>query len=337
MKRGASGLSLLVGIDKPTCMSSHDVVNHIRHIFQEKRVGHTGTLDPLATGVLPICVGPATRLSAYLTSHDKYYRVRLVFGAQTETDDRDGSIIRSAVVPDEVLDPFFAQSFLDSLVGIHKQLPPVYSAIKVNGVKACDAARRGNIIDLAPRDIEVFSAQLEGISGHGFAEERAWDVSFHVSKGTYIRSLVRDIGTALDTYAYVDALRRTRAGKLGEEACVSLEVLEDIGADASLDPVQMLGFRFAFVDDKALTDVENGKALSRDTLTLYAFPPLSLREKGCGCTSGLIKSCEAPAESELVSIVGKNRLYGIYEYCTESDFFKPRCVFQSGVCRGTVV
>ena len=337
MKRGESGLSLVVGIDKPTGMSSHDVVNHVRHIFKEKRVGHTGTLDPLATGVLPICVGPATRLSTYLTAHDKYYHVRMVFGAQTDTDDRDGNIIRTAAVPDEVLDPFFAQSFLDSLVGTHKQLPPVYSAIKVNGVKACDAARRGNIIDLAPRDIEVFSAQLMSISGHGLGEERSWDVSFHVSKGTYIRSLVRDIGTAFDSYAYVDALRRIQSGKLSEKSCVSLEVLEEIGADGALDPVQILGFRFAFVDEDALADVGNGKALSRDTLVLYTFPSPSLPEKACGCTPGLIKSDKEPLDSELVSIVGNNRLYGIYEYSVDLNLYKPRCVFQSGVSRGSIV
>lgn len=163
MKRGASGLSLVVGVDKPVGMSSHDVVNRCRALFGEKRVGHTGTLDPLASGVLPICVGPATRLAAFLTEHDKHYRVSIAFGVATDTDDAAGEIIRSGEAKAQLRDPSFARAFLEGLKGCHKQLPPVYSAIKVQGEKACDAARKGRIIDLAPRDIEVYDACLEGI------------------------------------------------------------------------------------------------------------------------------------------------------------------------------
>lgn len=114
-------------------------------------------------------MGPATRLDQFLTGHDKSYVVSVVFGAATDTDDCDGEVIRTGVVPDEVFDPFFASVFVGGLVGKSKQLPPVYSAIKVGGTKACDAARKGRVIDLAPRDIEVYSAEFLGIGArrHG--------------------------------------------------------------------------------------------------------------------------------------------------------------------------
>ena len=197
MKRGDTDLCLVLAVDKPSGMTSHDVVSRARRIFGEKRVGHTGTLDPLASGVLPLCVGPATRLDQFLTGHDKSYVVSVVFGAATDTDDCDGEVIRTGVVPDEVFDPFFASVFVGGLVGKSKQLPPVYSAIKVGGTKACDAARKGRVIDLAPRDIEVYSAELLGIGGADGAEPARWDIAFKVSKGTYIRALARDIGHSL--------------------------------------------------------------------------------------------------------------------------------------------
>ena len=143
MKRGQSGLSLIIGIDKPQGMSSHDAVNRIRRMFGERRVGHMGTLDPLATGVLAVCVGPASRLDAYLTNHDKTYEARIAFGAQTDTDDAAGEVIRQAAVASELSDATFAQEYLASIVGPRMQMPPAYSAIKKDGVKAYEAARRG--------------------------------------------------------------------------------------------------------------------------------------------------------------------------------------------------
>ena len=224
MKRGTTDLCLVLAVDKPSGMTSHDVVSRARRIFGEKRIGHTGTLDPLASGVLPLCVGPATRLDQFLTGHDKSYVVSVVFGAATDTDDCDGEVIRTGVVPDEVFDPFFASVFVGGLVGKSKQLPPVYSAIKVGGTKACDAARKGRVIDLAPRDIEVYSAELLGIGGADGAEPARWDIAFKVSKGTYIRALARDIGHSLGCPAHVGALRRTAAGAIGIADCVTLEV-----------------------------------------------------------------------------------------------------------------
>ena len=124
MKRGESGLSLVVGVDKPSGMTSHDVVNRCRRIFGEKRVGHTGTLDPLASGVLPICIGPATRLGAYLTGHDKSYRATIAFGVGTDTDDCEGTVTRTGEAPVEVGDRCFAEQAVEQMLGPQKQLPP---------------------------------------------------------------------------------------------------------------------------------------------------------------------------------------------------------------------
>lgn len=350
MKRGASGLSLVVGVDKPVGMSSHDVVNRCRALFGEKRVGHTGTLDPLASGVLPICVGPATRLAAFLTEHDKHYRVGIAFGVATDTDDAAGEVIRSGKAPDCLRDPAFARSFLDGLKGCHKQLPPVYSAIKVQGEKACDAARKGRIIDLAPRDIEVYDARLEGIvnafgtsgssGGSGTCGEClpgtqvVWDVSFHVSKGTYIRSLARDAGASLGCPAHVAALRRERVGVLGLDECVSLETLQSVGARAALDPVRLLGLRVAYASEGQRKLAANGGMLDAAEVRLFERRRTTMEAELCACTAGVRESREAPFDGELVSLVADNRLVGLYEYDGQLDRYRSRCVFQTGVSRG---
>lgn len=336
-KRGQSGLSLVVGVDKPTGVTSHDVVSRCRRIFGEKRVGHTGTLDPLASGVLPICIGPATRLDAYMTGHDKSYIVRIVFGAATDTDDCEGEIIREASVPDEVFDPFFAEVFVSSLVGAHKQLPPVYSAIKVDGVKACDAARRGRIINLEPRDIEVHEAKLIAVNGADGREAPSWDVVFRVSSGTYIRALARDVGQGVGTCAHVGSLRRTSAGPVTLGDCVSLEALEELKERAALDPVKLLGHRFVFADDRIERLVANGNPLPERLVTLCERRSASPALEMCACTTGVRESCEPACDGELVSVVARNKLAALYRFDAESHRYESRCVFQIGVSRGSCI
>lgn len=334
MKRGTSGLSLVVGVNKPAGMTSHDVVGRCRAIFGERRVGHTGTLDPLATGALLLCVGPATRLDAYLAGHDKRYRVRIAFGAATTTDDAQGEVTVRADVPGQVLDPAFAARFVKSLEGPSKQLPPVYSALKVDGRKACDEARAGRVIDLAPRDIEVYSAELLAVNeaeGDGLS---SWDVAFHVSKGTYIRALARDAGNMLGCPAHVAALERTRAGALDLAECVTLERLAEMGPAAALDPVRLLGFRFAYADGALAAAVANGAPLPAGDCTLYEQRRPGPAAQMCACTSGVCESAEPPAQGELVSMITENRLAAIYGFDAERGRFAARCVFQTGVSRG---
>ena len=334
MKRGTSGLSLVVGVNKPAGMSSHDVVNRCRRIFDERRVGHTGTLDPMATGVLPICVGPATRLGTYLTGHDKHYRVRIAFGAGTDTDDAEGRGVRTSEVPQKVLDPEFAAAFAAGLVGARKQMPPAYSAIKVNGKKSYEAARAGNIIDLAPRDIEVYDARLVGVNeGRGDALP-SWDVEFHVSKGTYIRALARDAGVALGCPAHVAALERTQLGMLELSECASLEALEELKDRAALDPVRLLGVRFAYVQGDLAAKVSNGSPVPARALPLFERRRATSDAEFCACTAGVRESCEPARDGEVVAVIAENRLVALYGYDGGRATYQARCVFQTGVSRG---
>lgn len=310
------------------------MVNRCRGIFGEKRVGHTGTLDPMATGVLPICVGPATRLGSYLTGHDKRYRVTIAFGAGTDTDDAEGRVVRTGPVPDRVLDPEFARAFVASLVGERKQMPPAYSAIKVNGKKSYEAARAGTIIDLTPRDIVVHDAQLLDVREGAGETLPSWDVEFHVSKGTYIRALARDAGVALGCPAHVAALERTGLGLLTLEECVSLETLADLKDRAALDPVRLLGVRFGFAQKDLAARVVNGAQLAPADLPLFERRRTTSVAEFCACTAGVRESCEALRPDELVAVIADNRLLALYGYDEARDLLQARCVFQTGVSRG---
>lgn len=334
MKRGLSGLSLVVGVNKPGGMSSHDVVNRCRSIFGERRVGHTGTLDPMATGVLPVCVGPATRLGTYLTGHDKSYRVSIAFGAGTDTDDAEGRIVRTGQVPDKVLDPEFAAAFVAGLVGERKQMPPAYSAIKVNGTKSYEAARAGTIIDLAPRDIVVYDARLLDVHEPCEGSLPRWDVEFRVSKGTYIRALARDAGISLGCPAHVAALERTELGLLTLDECVSLETLADLKDRAALDPVRLLGVRFVYVQDELAAKVANGAALPAQACPLFERRRTTSAAEMCACTAGVRESCTAPHDDELVAVISDNKLIALYAFDEQRAIYQARCVFQTGVSRG---
>ncbi|MEG0504952.1 MAG: tRNA pseudouridine(55) synthase TruB [Raoultibacter sp.] len=334
MKRGTSGLSLVVGIKKPVGMSSHDVVNRCRRIFGEKRVGHAGTLDPLAQGALLICVGPATRLDAYIANHDKRYRFRVTFGISTDTDDAAGEVIRRGEVPPEVFDESFAQTFVGNLVGPQKQMPPVYSAIKVDGQRSYKAARAGTIIDLKPRDIEIYDARLERIISSDEETGPAWDIDVHVSKGTYIRSLARDIGNMIGCPAYVSRLERTQAGSLDLAECVTLEVLEERGINAALDPVRLLGNRFVFADKDIAQAVGNGSVIPLDLVTVYERRRSTALLEMCSCTAGVQISSRPLEAGEVVSVIAENKLVALYEYDKNRKVLKSRCGFAVGVSRG---
>ena len=346
-KRGSSGLSFVCGVNKPCGLTSHDVVNRTRRIFGERRVGHAGTLDPAASGVMLVCVGPATRLSNFFVGHDKKYIARINFGSSTDTDDAQGQITRTAKVPACVLDENFAREYLAGILGAQKQLPPVYSALKVGGKKACDEARRGRVIDLKARDIEVFGAKLLEI-GEGAqvrAQESAqendqenaqvpfWLVEFHVSSGTYIRALARDIGLGVGSVAHLGALERISLGRLSLRDCATLDALEREGVSACIDPVNLLGYRVAFLHGDQAKAVQNGVFLPADTQLFHARFG-SLTQNACVCTSGVVLSEKPPQEGEKISVVAENKLCAIYSYSGRAQKFKPECVFSVGVSRG---
>lgn len=331
MKRGASGLSMVLGVVKPTGMSSHDVVSKVRRVFGEKRVGHAGTLDPFASGVLPILVGPATRLDKYMTSHDKTYVADVALGRSTTTDDRCGEVLRTGAPPAQAADPAFASQVLDAFVGPSMQMPPVYSAIKVGGRKACDEARKGNLIELKPRPIEVYSAQLLDVCSEG--EEVVWRVSFHVSKGTYIRALARDIGKRIGVPSHLAELERRQVGGICLEDCHSLDDVERTGCAAAIDPVRLLGMRVLFADDVLAQRIANGGMIDASAVRVFDFRGGDVRQR-CSCIPSLSESRAPLAEGELLAVVARNRLSAVYRFDGRKAVLRPDCVFQVEVSRG---
>ena len=217
----------IIIINKEKNYTSNDVVNIVKKITKSK-VGHTGTLDPNATGVLPLLIGNATKISKYLINHDKEYEVVLQLGIRTETADVEGKVIEEKEVTAEMLNKDNIEEKLQQFIGKQEQIPPIYSAIKVNGKKLYEYARRGQEVELKPRQIEIYSIQLVGIN------EKEKQISFKVkcSKGTYIRSLCEDISKKLGTVGYMKELNRLQAGEFYIKDAVTIsEMKEKIEAD----------------------------------------------------------------------------------------------------------
>lgn len=210
----------ILNIDKPQGWTSHDVVAWIRRVLKVKRVGHAGTLDPLATGVLLVCVGQATRVSEYLMASDKTYRAQIELGTITDTYDTEGQIVESRPVPPEI-DRGAIWVALGRFVGDIMQAPPAYSAIKQDGVPLHRRARRGEDVRPTERPVHVHSIQLVDYSAPCLTVDVTCD------PGTYIRSLAHDLGQALGCGAVLSALRRTRSGRFRVEDAISPEGVAD--------------------------------------------------------------------------------------------------------------
>ena len=208
-------------VNKPKNMTSHDVCNIMRRILKTKKVGHSGTLDPLATGVLVIGVGKATKLLNYLENHDKTYVAEALFGIQTDSYDILGKTLNeSNVIPtDEEVD-----NALLKLKEKKTQIPPIYSSIKVDGKKLYDYARNGEKVEILPRPINIYS--LKRVTN---LENNKVKVEVSANKGFYVRSLINDLGFELNTFATMSDLVRTKAGNYGIEVAQTLEEIEENG------------------------------------------------------------------------------------------------------------
>lgn len=333
MKRGNTDLSLILGVKKPKGCTSHDVVNACRRIFGERRIGHAGTLDPMAEGVMIVLVGPAARLNAYLENFDKTYTARISFGSATDTDDAEGSVIRTSSIPTDVLNETYATSVLNAFLGEQKQMPPAYSAIKQQGQKAYEAARKGKILTLVPRDINVYAADLLAIESTGSSVY--WDVRFSVSKGTYIRALARDIGSKAGSAAHLSSLRRDSIGKVYLEDCPTLDELEQLATRAALDPVTVCGYRFAFITGQAEALLQNGSPLPAEYVSLCELQADSYLQN-CACMSSVKESHQAPVHQELVLLLMHNCVKAVYSFDEIRECFVPACVFSKPIMRGVV-
>jgi tRNA pseudouridine55 synthase len=212
-------LSGLLNVDKPAGVTSHDVVDAIRRMSGQRKVGHAGTLDPLATGVLLICLGRATRVAEYVMAGQKRYRATIVLGSTTDTYDADGKIITSGGRAD--FERVEIEEALDNFLGRIEQVPPMYSAIKRNGRPLYQLAREGETVDRPPRSVEVREFALVDWTSPSLI------VEVTCSPGTYVRSLAHDLGQQLGSGAHLAALIRLRSGRFSLEQAVSLERLEE--------------------------------------------------------------------------------------------------------------
>ena len=212
----------IIIINKPKNCTSHDIVRKAKKILNEK-VGHTGTLDPNATGVLPLLVGKGTQISKYLINHDKTYEAVLQLGQKTDTADVEGKIIEEKDVQPSSLEKENVEKVLKQLIGKQEQMPPIYSAIKLNGKKLYEYARKGEEIKVEPRIIEIYNLELLNID----IQNNTIEFRVECSKGTYIRTLCETIAEKLENVGYMKELKRTRVGEFKIEDAISLEELEN--------------------------------------------------------------------------------------------------------------
>ena len=206
-------------IDKPLGLSSAQVVGKVKHLLgKETKIGHTGTLDPLATGVLPLALGEATKLAQFMLATDKEYEFEITWGEERSTDDAQGEIVQRSEIRRQKLEIVEA---IKSFIGEIEQVPPIYSAIKIEGRRSYNLARAAHPVELKPKKVTVYSLELLAHSS-----DRS-SLKIKCSKGTYIRALARDLGRKLGSFGYVSSLRRTRHGKFGLNSAISLEKLAE--------------------------------------------------------------------------------------------------------------
>jgi tRNA pseudouridine55 synthase len=217
----------VIVVDKAEGWTSHDVVSKMRRIARTKKIGHLGTLDPIATGVLPLVVGRATRLAQFYTRNDKVYDAVIRFGFATDTYDRAGTPISAEAAPE--LDRDRIADLLPRFTGEIQQVPPPVSAKKVAGVRAYRLARRNEAIELPPVTVNIYSLQLKEVSG---SDAR---VVVHCSAGTYVRTLAHDLGRLAECGAHLRDLRRTASGDFGEEHARTIDQLESLAAENKLE------------------------------------------------------------------------------------------------------
>lgn len=253
-------LSGWLAIDKPVNMSSAKVVSIVKRCCKKAKVGHAGTLDPFATGVLPIAIGEATKTIAFAQDEDKEYIFTIKFGEQTDTLDPEGVVIAES---NNLPNRGDVEKVLGEFIGTIQQTPPIFSALKVNGKRAYDLARSNVEFELKPRLIRIISLELLNFN----RKNNTAQLKVCCGKGTYIRSLARDIANAVGSCGYVTTLRRTRVGSFCEKKLISLEKLEEIvhngdlerellSVDIVLDDILVLS-----ISEQEASFIRNGKAV----------------------------------------------------------------------------
>lgn len=263
----------LVVVDKPGGMTSHDVVARVRRLAGTRKVGHAGTLDPMATGVLVLGVGRATRLLGHLLLTEKAYDATVRLGAATTTDDAEGETVSTADTGR--LDESAVRSALAGMVGEIDQVPSTVSAIKVDGRRAYARARAGEQVELAPRRVTVHELVVHDVRGvEGFLDV---DLSVRCSSGTYVRAIARDLGAALGVGGHLTALRRTAVGPFTLEDAHTLDQLQESYSMLSMEDACVRAFPTYVLDPAGERDVRFGRALE---LSLPAAGPVAVYAPG---------------------------------------------------------
>jgi len=316
VKQAGHGINCLIAIDKPIGITSQGAVSRVRRALGVKRVGHAGTLDPAATGVLVVGVGQATRLLGLLTLDEKGYEAAIAFGTETTTDDEEGEVVRRGALSVRLLDEAYARVSLAALVGECDQVPPAFSAISVGGKRSYERARAGEEVVLPPRHVEIYQADLLAIEG----DEKApvWRCSFRVSKGTYIRAIARDLGRAVGSAAHLSGLMRTSSGMVTIGQCVPVDDIVERGAAVlaacTVDPARALGLPVRLIDQQELAEIANGRRIRSGYVLDIAGEGSGLRE---------------PHGGERVSLVHGDRLYGIW--ARHGDILSSEATFPEGI------
>jgi tRNA pseudouridine55 synthase len=294
-----NAISGVLVVDKPVGMTSHDVVQVIRKGTNIRRAGHTGTLDPRASGVLVVLLGPAVRLSEYVSASDKRYQAILQLGASTDTYDADGTVTQSR--PVEHISETQFETALKKFVGEIEQVPPPYSAVKVKGRKAYEMAREGEEVDLSPRKINVYSLDLLEWA----PPEAVIDV--YCSSGTYVRSLAHDLGENLGCGAHLIGLRRTRSGRFTLRDAVPLRKLREAFEAGTW-------YQFLIPAAEALSD----------------WPAIELTEEQVEMIRhGHRIEAEAGSARLVRGVSADGELVALLEFLTETNQWQPKKVFFS--------
>lgn len=254
----------IINVYKEKGFTSFDVVAKMRGIFHQKKIGHTGTLDPDAEGVLPVCLGKATKVCDFLTDKDKVYEAVLLLGKKTDTQDITGNVLKEAAVHNTEED---IRQVIESFVGEQEQIPPMYSALKVNGQKLCDLARKGIEVERKPRKITIFSIDIVDINMPEIT------IRVHCSKGTYIRTLCNDIGEKLGCFGCMKSLVRTRVEHFTIEKALKLDEIEKLLQEEQLgfiDSIDSVFFKYpkGIAKESSQKLLYNGNRIAEDFVVL---------------------------------------------------------------------
>lgn len=289
-KRGRN-IDGIVVLNKATGLSSNAALQQVKHLFEARKAGHTGSLDPLATGVLPLCLGEATKVSQYLLDSDKGYRARIKLGVRTDSGDSEGNVLEehdaSAIERQDI------EAALPRFRGEIEQLPPMHSALKKDGVPLYKLARQGKTVEREPRRVTIYRCELTAFEGGEL------ELEVECSKGTYIRTIADDLGQALGCGAHIIALHRTKAGAFTEQDCIGIEALILEKERNGLDGLD----QFLIPMDEAVAD----------------FPAVILPE----ITAGFVKNGQAV----LVRHLPADGLVRLYE---EEQFIGIGCIDDEG-------